>query len=120
MTRHRKPQAPFFIKVLKFSSGERLPILMRRGQGSPLLGPCLYTLFRLRIRGRATETINQALRALGALFASIEAAGIDLVTQEPAALAPTNELSALILNACWQRSANLSNISHAETPSVKR
>jgi integrase len=54
----------YYVRVITFSSGERMPMLIARSSGEPLFKPTLYSTTHLRARGRATETINQALRAI--------------------------------------------------------
>ena len=60
------------------STGERLPMLMRRADGLPLFYPNVYAMAEVRGRDSASNTIEQALRAVMVLQLFLDAEGIDL------------------------------------------
>ena len=76
------------VKLLKFSSGERFPLLLG-AEGLPLFEPTVYALTELRARNQATNTINSALRAIQVFYLFLGIRGIDL----SARLASTQLLS---------------------------
>ncbi len=53
---------PYVVKVVKFSSGERFPVLLDTRVGVPLFDPTVYVLTKLRGRNRAANTIELTLR----------------------------------------------------------
>lgn len=69
---------PFRVTLVRWASGERMPTLLDRQAGVPLHAPMLYALMELRSRGRASATIDQALRAVMVLLLSLRRQGIDL------------------------------------------
>ncbi|MEN9433437.1 MAG: tyrosine-based site-specific recombinase [Pseudomonadota bacterium] len=69
---------PYIIKLLVLSSGERLPILIHKESGLPLLGPLIYALTQLRGRNLATNTIDQALRHIMLFVLFLDKRQIDL------------------------------------------
>jgi hypothetical protein len=54
----------YCVRLVTFASGERVPLLIVGSTGEPLFQPTLYATTHLRARGRATETIHQALRSI--------------------------------------------------------
>jgi integrase len=69
---------PYCVRIEIFSSGERVPLLISATTGAPLFQPTLYATTHLRARGRATETIHQALRAVMVLQLILDRLGINL------------------------------------------
>lgn len=69
---------PYIIKLLVLSSGERLPILLHRESGLPLIGPLIYALTQLRGRNLAANTIDQALRHIMLFMLFLDKRQIDL------------------------------------------
>ncbi|MEO7208428.1 MAG: hypothetical protein ABI356_13080 [Steroidobacteraceae bacterium] len=63
---------------MTFTSGERLPLLIDGSTSAPLFQPPLYATTHLRARGRATETIQQALRSIMLLQLTLDRLGISL------------------------------------------
>ncbi|MDQ1830816.1 hypothetical protein RBA09_08700, partial [Massilia sp. CCM 9029] len=66
------------IRMLVLSSGERLPALLNVVECEPLDQPTLYVIYELRARNLASNTIDQALRAIMILQLFLDARGIDL------------------------------------------
>jgi integrase len=69
---------PYCVRILTFASGERVPLLIAGSTGEPLFQPTLYATVHLRARGRATETIHQALRSIMVLQLILDRLGINL------------------------------------------
>jgi integrase len=69
---------PYCVRIVTFSSGERAPLLMVGSTGEPLFQPTLYATTHLRARGRATETIHQALRSIMVLQLTLDRLGVNL------------------------------------------
>lgn len=69
---------PYCVRIVIFVSGERVPLLISAVTGAPLFQPTLYATTHLRSRGRATETIHQALRAVMVLQLVLDRLGIKL------------------------------------------
>lgn len=69
---------PYVVETVVLQSGERLPMLRYRASGIPLLEPMLYALTELRARNRAAATIQQALRAVMALYLVLDRLNVDL------------------------------------------
>lgn len=69
--------AGYRVKLLKWESGERFPLLLD-GEGRPLFEPTIYALTELRTRNQATNTISSALRAIQAFFLFLDIRSIDL------------------------------------------
>jgi hypothetical protein len=74
----RKQTNPFAVRLVVFTSGERLPLLCRRSTGTPLFEPTVYAITELRAQNRASATIQQALRAVMVLYLVLERLKIDL------------------------------------------
>ena len=68
----------YAVRTVILESGERLPLLVNCDTGSPLFEPTLYALTELRARGRASATIEQALRAVMVLHRFFDTRGISL------------------------------------------
>lgn len=68
----------FFIKIIRASNGERLPVLVRRDSGLPVFDAVLWVVSSLRAKGHASATITQALRSIIVLYLVLEREGIDL------------------------------------------
>jgi integrase len=66
------------VRLVVMGSGERLPLLVDRASGEPLYLPTIYALTTGRMKGRATSTIGQSLRAIGWLIDFLKSAEIDL------------------------------------------
>jgi integrase len=69
---------PYCVRIVTFASGERFPLLIDGSTGAPLFQPMLYTTTHLRARGRATETIHQALRSIMVLQLTLDRLGVNL------------------------------------------
>ena len=69
---------PYCVRIVTFASGERFPLLIAGSTGAPLFQPMLYATTRLRARGRATETIHQALRSIMVLQLTLDRLGVNL------------------------------------------
>lgn len=67
----------YAIRTLVLRSGERLPVLFDRLAGEPLFEPTLYSLTELRARNLASNTIDQALRAIMVLHIFLNLRDID-------------------------------------------
>lgn len=74
---------PYFIRNVVHESGERLPLRCRRSTGHPLFDPTCYAVAELRGSGRASATIEQALRAVMALHLVLDRLGVDLNVNRP-------------------------------------
>ncbi|RJG12191.1 site-specific integrase [Pseudomonas cavernicola] len=70
--------APYVVRVLVLSSGERLPVLLGVAEGLPLHEPMLYTMVRLRTANASTSTIEFSLRAILVLQLFLEHRSINL------------------------------------------
>lgn len=68
----------YAVRTVVLESGERLPFLLNCDTGGPLFDPTVYALTELRARGRATATIDQALRAVMVLYTFLDSLGLDL------------------------------------------
>src|SRR5579859_5985235 len=66
------------VETLVLESGERLPLLVSRDTGVPLYDSTAFVLQTARARGRASSTIDQALRSLARLLRFLPKHGIDL------------------------------------------
>jgi integrase len=83
-TQHNMPgvscqeRNPYCVRIVTFASGERVPLLIAGATGEPLFQPNLYATTHLRARGRATETIHQALRSIMVLQLTLDRLGINL------------------------------------------
>jgi integrase len=69
---------PYAVRMVTFSCGERVPLLIAASTGQPLFQPTLYSTTQLRARGRATETMHQALRSIMVLQLILDRLSIDL------------------------------------------
>ncbi|SKD04707.1 Phage integrase family protein [Burkholderia sp. CF099] len=74
----KDPLNPYFIRNVVRESGERLSLLCRRSTGQPLFDPTCYAVAELRGAGHASATIEQALRAVMALYLIFDRMGVDL------------------------------------------
>jgi integrase len=70
--------SPWRIRTVLTGTGERLPLLLERGSGTPLFDPTVYALTEVRARNRAANTIQQHLVGIESLLLFCRAAGIDL------------------------------------------
>lgn len=68
----------YAVRTIRLESGERLPLLIRKETGLPLLEPMLYALTELRAINRASATIEQAARGVMVLLLFLDEARIDL------------------------------------------
>jgi len=68
----------FSVVVVEMQSGERMPLLCATDTGLGLFEPTGYAL-TMRSRGRAVNTIAQALRSVQLLYRILSAAGVDLI-----------------------------------------
>lgn len=66
------------IKLVRFDSGERFPILCTRQDGMPVLSVTLWVLTELRAAHVSTSTLTQAPRPLMVLFIVLDELKIDL------------------------------------------
>lgn len=69
---------PYVVRVVKFSAGERFPVLIDTRAGMPLFDPTVYVLTKLRGSNRAANTIELTLRHIMLLKLFVEQHGIDL------------------------------------------
>lgn len=69
--------AGYKVKLLRWQSGERFPILLGPG-GQPLFDSTVYALTELRGRNQATNTISNALRAIQVFVIFLDLRKIDL------------------------------------------
>jgi integrase len=69
---------PYCVRIVTFASGERAPLLIAGSTGEPLFQSTLYATTHLRARGRATETIHQALRSIMVLQLTLDRLEINL------------------------------------------
>lgn len=69
---------PFKVTTVLWASGERMPTLLDCSTGVPLHSPMLYALMELRSKGRASATIDQALRSVMVMLLSFRQQGVDL------------------------------------------
>ncbi|MCO5101906.1 MAG: site-specific integrase [Burkholderiaceae bacterium] len=68
----------FSVVSVDLESGEQMPLLCDAGTGLGLFEPTAYAL-TMRSRGRAVNTIGQALRSVQLLYQILSASGIDLI-----------------------------------------
>lgn len=68
----------YSVKVVPFSTGERLPMLMDSRTGTPVFEPLAYALHYLRGPGQAVNTIEQFCRVMALLYTWLDANRIDL------------------------------------------
>lgn len=69
---------PYKIKLVRFDSGERFPVLCHRQDGMPVHSATLWVLTELRATNLSTNTLHQALRSLMVLFIVLDELKIDL------------------------------------------
>jgi integrase len=69
---------PYRIKLVRFDSGERFPLLCCRQDGMPVHSATLWVLTELRTANLSTSTLYQALRSLMVLFIVLDELKIDL------------------------------------------
>lgn len=69
---------PFAIRMLKFGSGERFPILIDPNTSQPDFDTTVYVLTQLRATNKATNTITHHLRAIIVLKLFLVRSCIDL------------------------------------------
>ena len=67
----------FSVRTVRFTSGERFPVLIDLVRGGPILDTTVYTVSVLRSKNRATNTIEATLRALAIFYLFIEKENID-------------------------------------------
>jgi integrase len=80
--RQELPLNPYKVSTVVWASGERMPMLLESSSiGMPLYAPTLYATMELRSRGRASATIEQALRAVMLLLLSLRRIGVDLAAR---------------------------------------
>ncbi len=99
----------FVVVVVVMKSGERMPLLCDAESGIGLFEPTAYAL-TMRSRGRAVNTITQALRSVQLLYQILAADGVDLIER-----AKANELLTLsevetVADQCRMRKAELDSI----------
>lgn len=70
--------ANFSVVMVELEEGERMPLLCDTQSGLGLFEPTAYALY-LRSRGRAVNTLGQALRSVQLLYQILSASGIDLL-----------------------------------------
>lgn len=87
------------MKVIRFASGERLPVLVDE-LGTPLFSPTLFAVTELRMRNLASNTIGNALRSLQLFVSFLERERIDLIERFSAGgVLKLHEIEALV-QAC--------------------
>lgn len=69
---------PYAVKTIVLSSGERLPVLMALATGAALFEPSVYVLSEIRATNRASNTIDQVLRAIMVLQLFLDSSQIDI------------------------------------------
>lgn len=69
---------PYTIRTLMLASGERLPVLLNRETGLPLVEPTLYSVTEIRARNQASNTLEQVLRAILVFQLFLDLRHIDL------------------------------------------
>ena len=73
---------PYAIKMIVFSSGERLSVLIALISGAPLFEPSVYVLSEIRATNRASNrasnTIEQILRSIMVLHLFLDSNRIDI------------------------------------------
>ena len=69
---------PFAIRMLKFGSGERFPVLIDANTSQPDFNTTAYVLTQLRATNKATNTIVHHLRAIILLKLFLLRSNIDL------------------------------------------
>lgn len=98
---------PYGVKTVRFTSGERLPVLIDTRIGVPLFDPTVYSLNQLRGRNRAVNTIEQSLRHIMVLKIFLEQRGIDLESRfHESRILDLAEIESLA-NACCLRLPDL-------------
>jgi integrase len=84
------------VKTVVLSNGERLPMLVD-ACGQPVFEPTVYSLTELRVRNRATNTIDNTLRALLVFCLFLDLRKIDLKKRlEAAQLLSLGEVEDLV------------------------
>ena len=90
------PANPYLIKEVRFPSGERMPLMMRRSTGVGIEAPTCWITSERRPLGLQANTLQQELRNLMMLYLWADARGVDPVKrlQAPAflSLAELNDL----------------------------
>jgi len=104
----------FVVVIVVMKSGERMPLLCDAQSGLGLFEPTAYAL-TMRSRGRAVNTISQALRSVQLLYQILSANGVDLIER-----AKANELLTLseveaVVEQCRMRKADLDLIHHGSS-----
>ncbi|MDE1712307.1 hypothetical protein PWG14_06110 (plasmid) [Chromobacterium amazonense] len=69
---------PYTIRTLMLASGERLPVLLDRETGFPLVEPTLYSVTEIRARNQASNTLEQVLRSILVFQLFLDLRHIDL------------------------------------------
>lgn len=79
---------PYFIKEIRFPSGERMPLMVRRSTGVAIEAPCYWITSERRPLGIQASTLEQELRAVTFLYLWGDKCGVDPVAilQSPAFL----------------------------------
>jgi len=79
---------PYFVKEVRFPSGERMPLMVRRSTGVAIEAPCYWITSERRPLGIQANTLQQELRALTFLYLWGDKCGTDPVAilQSPAFL----------------------------------
>jgi hypothetical protein len=57
-------QKELSVRLVRFRDGERFPLLIDGKSGKPLYKPTVFTLTKVRSANRASNTIDQVLRAI--------------------------------------------------------
>src|SRR6266511_3543183 len=66
------------VRVVVSATGERLPLLLNAGDGSPLFLPNVFAVSQVRGASRAANSIETYLRSIVVLLTFAERAGIDI------------------------------------------
>lgn len=104
----------FSVVMVEFQSGERMPLLCDMSTGLGLFEPTGYAL-TMRSRGRAVNTIAQALRSVKLLYQILSANGIDLLERvQNDELLTLGEVEALI-DQCKLSQEDLDELHHGPT-----
>ena len=71
------PVNPYLIREIRFPSGERMPIMIRRSTGVAIEAPSYWITSERRPLGVQTSTLQQDLRNLTMLYLWGDARGVD-------------------------------------------
>ena len=107
------------VQMVRFQSGERLPLLLAAATGIPLWNPTLFVLTELRATNRASATLQQASRSIMVAHQVLDHLGIDLDARlNQGRLLDVSELDALAdLTGASQEELN--SLLPAETKPVR-